>query len=82
VTLLEGKRMLVWLRATPTRSYARFPAKPDRLDTATRIAMDADFSDRGGPTTHLREPHWKLDLIVELERILKVAGPRGLLAER
>ncbi len=28
----------------------RVPDKPDRLDTATRMAMDADFSGRTNPT--------------------------------
>jgi hypothetical protein len=33
--------------------------KPDRLDMATRMAMDADFSDRGEPIQAAREPFRK-----------------------
>ena len=44
--------------------------KPDRLDTATRMAMDADFSDRGEPSAPERElvPH--IDPVDELMQIV------------
>jgi hypothetical protein len=34
---------------------------PDRLDTAMRMAMDADFSDRGERSTSEREPAPNID---------------------
>jgi hypothetical protein len=49
----------------------RVPGKLGRFDAATRMAMDADFSDYGEPTTPTREPHRKIDQIAELDRILR-----------
>ena len=45
--------------------------KPDRIDTATRMAMDADFSRKGEPPTPEREPAQKVDQIAELMRIVR-----------
>ncbi len=59
-----------WLRSLANAILGK-TGKPDRLDTATRMAMDADFSDRGEPTTPPREPQRKIDPIAELERILR-----------
>jgi hypothetical protein len=39
--------MRVWLRSVVDTILGRIPGKTSRLDTATRMAMDADFSDRG-----------------------------------
>jgi hypothetical protein len=44
--------------------------KPDRVDTATRMAMDADFSSRGKPSVPERESAEKVDQIDELKRII------------
>jgi hypothetical protein len=43
--------------------------KPDRLDRAARMAIDASFRDRGGPTTLARATFCKVDQLEELERI-------------
>jgi hypothetical protein len=44
--------------------------KPDRVDTATRMAMDADFSSRREPSTPKRQLAEKVDPIDELKRII------------
>jgi hypothetical protein len=49
--------------------------KPDRLDTATRIAMDADFRHRE-PTTPAREPARRVD---QKLMVLRYARPTGFL---
>jgi hypothetical protein len=49
----------------------RIPGRPDRCDTATRMAMGGDFGDHGKPTTPAREPQRKVDQIAELDRILR-----------
>jgi len=43
------------------RNPRQVRGKPDRLDTATRMAMDADFSDRGQPSAPAREPFREAD---------------------
>jgi hypothetical protein len=56
-----------WLRALIDAFLGRVPGKTGRDDTATGMARDADF--RGGePSTQVREPLRKVDLIAELER--------------
>lgn len=62
--------MLSTLRSLANAILGKVPGKPDRLDTATRMAMDADFSDRGERAPTLREPFRKVDQIEELRRIL------------
>ena len=42
-------RALSTLRAIMNAMLGKVPGKPDRLDTTTRMAMDADFSGSGGP---------------------------------
>jgi hypothetical protein len=39
--------MLSTLREVVNAILAKVPGKPDRLDTATRMSMDADFSPHG-----------------------------------
>jgi hypothetical protein len=46
--------MRTWLRSLVNAIVGKVPGKNSRLDTATRMAMDADFSDRREPT--LPEP--------------------------
>ena len=65
-----GEGMLSTLRLFANSVLGKIPGKPDRLDTATRMAMDADFSDRGEPAAPPREPACKVDQIEELRRIL------------
>jgi hypothetical protein len=62
--------MQTWLHLLANAILAK-TGKTDRLDTATRMAMDADFSDRGEPATPSREPRPNLDPLDELERILR-----------
>ena len=38
--------MRTWLRSLVDAVLGKVPGKTSRLDTATRMAMDADFSDR------------------------------------
>ena len=63
--------MLSTLRQLVNSILGIVPGKPDRLDTATRMAMDADFSNRGERETPPRKPQRKVDQIAELERILR-----------
>jgi hypothetical protein len=60
----------------------KVPAKPNRLDTATRMTMEADFSHRAEAATPPREPQRKstrpprepqpkIGPFAELERILR-----------
>ena len=41
-----AKLMRTWLRSLVNAILGKVPGKTSRLDTATRMAMDADFSDR------------------------------------
>ena len=45
--------------------------KPDRLDTATRMAMDADFSERGERVASECEPPPMVDPLEELTQIVR-----------
>ncbi len=58
------------LRLFANAIFGRIPGKPGRLDTATRMALDADFSDRREPATPPREPQRKVTPIEGPERIL------------
>jgi len=42
--------MPTWLRSVVNAISGKVPGKTSRPDTATRMAMDADFSDRREPT--------------------------------
>jgi hypothetical protein len=57
------------LRALIDTFLGRVPGKTGRDDTATRMARDADFGDRGERSTQAREPLRKVDLVAELNRI-------------
>jgi hypothetical protein len=70
------------LRSLAYAILGKVPGKRDRLDTATRMAREADFSDRGEAATPPREPQRKstrppgepqpkIGPIAELERILR-----------
>ena len=64
------------------RAVGRMTGKRVGLDAATRMAMDADFNERGEPSTQERAPMLKMDQIDELIRILGEQGiepepPRG-----
>ena len=62
-----------WLRSLTNAILGKVPGKLDRLDTATRMAMDADFSDRGDyrRARIIREPMPDVDPLEELERITR-----------
>jgi hypothetical protein len=72
--------MLTSLRSLIDAALGKVPGKPDRLDTATRMAQDADFTGRGEPAiphresqrkrTRTRKPQREIDTLDELERIL------------
>ena len=53
-------------------SVVRQSDQPDRVDTATRMGLDADFSDRGERAVREPEPARKVDPIDELLRIVGV----------
>ena len=46
--------MRTWLCSLVNAILGKVPGKTGRLDTATRMAMDADFSDRREPTSEAR----------------------------
>ena len=66
--------MLVWLRSLANAFLGR-SGKPDRVDTATRMALDADFSGRGEPSAPARDPAPDADPLAELVRIINEPGP-------
>jgi hypothetical protein len=43
---MEREAMRTWFRSVVDTMLGRVPGKTSRLDTATRMVMDADFSDR------------------------------------
>ena len=67
--------MLSTLRSLVNAILGKVPGKPDRLDTATRVAMDADFTakhkaePKGRSVRDEREAP-KVDPIEELRRIV------------
>jgi hypothetical protein len=72
--------MLSTFRVIANTILGRVPGKPDRADTATRMAMDADLREGRNRGTLPREPRRKavpcepqseVNSILELERILK-----------
>jgi hypothetical protein len=47
--------MPAWLRPLVDAFVGRVPGRPGRLDTATRMAIDADFRERDRPRGPRRE---------------------------
>jgi hypothetical protein len=63
--------MLDWLRTLAAAIVGK-TEKPGRVDTATRMAMDADFRDSSEPVERIRRvPAPDLDPLEELKRILE-----------
>lgn len=60
--------MRTWLRSIVDAFLGKVPGKTSRLDTATRMAMDADFSYRREPSTRPWEPMRKADLVAKIEQ--------------
>jgi hypothetical protein len=59
--------MRAWFRSLVNAVLGKVPGKTSRPDTATRMAMDADFSDRREPApetrpTFIRTPERKRTL--------------------
>jgi len=64
--------MRAWVRSFTNAILGKVPSKPDRLDTATRLAMQADFRDQGARQARGdRDPMPNVDPLAELERILR-----------
>lgn len=85
--------MRTWLRSTLDAILGRVPGKTGRTDTATRMAMDADFRSRGKLSRPLpgrddkhlfksSDPLAGIDLLVELVRIVNKAQERDAEDER
>jgi hypothetical protein len=60
--------MRMWLRSIVDAFLGKVPGKTSRLDTATRMAMDADFSGRREPSTRPREPIRKVDSVAKTKQ--------------
>ncbi len=60
--------MRAWLRSVVNAFLGKVPGKTSRLDTATRMALDADFSDRREPLTRPPEPMRKADRVAKTEQ--------------
>jgi hypothetical protein len=95
--LLWSEVMRVWLRSVVDVIRGRVPGKISRLDTATRMAMDADFSyrrepkatatprERGRDDEHLLKPigaSADITLFEELVRVVNEAQERDAEDER
>jgi hypothetical protein len=61
--------MLAWLRSIADAILGK-TGKPDRADTATRMARDADFCVRGEGAPRRRAPPADVDPLEELQRIV------------
>jgi hypothetical protein len=62
--------MRTWIRSVVDTFLGKIPGRSGRLDTATRMSLDADFSDCRQPSMQVREPTPKVDQIEELQRTL------------
>jgi hypothetical protein len=68
--------MPTWLRSLVNAFLGKVPGKTSRLDTATRMAMDADFSDRQESMPHgLRRRRERDD-----GHLVKLTGPSADIA--
>ncbi len=64
--------MLSCLRSIADAILGRVPGKPGRVDTSTRMWLDADFSDRGRPGSENRQrPAVDVDTLEELQRLTR-----------
>lgn len=93
----DSKAMRTWLNSVVNAMLGRVPGKTSRLDTATRMAIDADFGNRGGSAPsglriererddlHLfkaSDPLADINLLEELVRIVNEAQERDADDER
>jgi hypothetical protein len=83
--------MPTWFRSVVDAILGRVPGKTSRLDTATRMVMDADFSDRYPSMPRARDdghlikpigPSADRALFEQLVRIVNVAQERDAEDER
>ena len=82
--------MRAWVRSFSYAILGKVLGKPDRADTATRMALDADFGGRSESAKPAREPLRKdardsssdVDPIDELARIVSDAQERDAEDER
>jgi hypothetical protein len=72
----HGAMRLPRLRAMLNAIWGKVPGKPDRLDTATRMARDADFTDAPEPEAR------KIDPIEELRRAVNRRSGSHLVRRR
>jgi hypothetical protein len=74
--------MRAGLRSILDAILCKVPGKTSRLDTARRMAMDADFSDHGEPPAPARELRRKGDQqpraadVDPLEELMRIVGER------
>jgi hypothetical protein len=73
---------LGWVRSVAYAILGKVLGKSARPDTATRMAMDADFGDRNEPAKPDCEPLRKVDPIDELARIVGEAQEHDAEDER
>jgi hypothetical protein len=68
--------MLTWLRSL-AKAFLGRTGKLGRLDTATRMAMDVDFSGRGRTAVAKADPQEPpVDPLAELVRIINEQEPK------
>jgi hypothetical protein len=84
--LVEREAMRTWLRSIVDTILGKASGKTSRLDTATRMALDADFSYRREPTPappprqrerdagHLVKPIGRLEDTALFEQLLRIVN--------
>lgn len=72
--------MWIWLRSVFNAILGRVPGRPGRPDTATRMAIDADFTDRRQPTPPAPRP-WQERDDGRLFKPVEALADAGLLEE-
>ena len=88
---MEREAMRTWFRSVIDTVLGRVPGKTSRLDTATRMVMDADFSDGSSSMPRARDdghlikpigPSADRALFEQLVRIVNEAQERDAEDER
>lgn len=69
--------MWTWLRVQVDAFLGKVHGKPGRMDTATRMAMDAEFSNPRAPFPKGNyNPAGEINPLEELERIVSIHAPK------